>query len=145
CASPSDATPLLRAYSGSASDHFYTTNSTEMNNALTGSYAFEGDAAFVWTSQEGSTVPLYRLFSQSLSDHFYTVDPTEANNSQSLGYTYDTPTGIAGYVYPYSVCGASPIYRMWNNAVKDHFYTMSITESENATGWVIEGIAGYAL
>ncbi|KAF5385686.1 hypothetical protein D9757_005536 [Collybiopsis confluens] len=144
CANPSDAIPLLRAYNRAVSDHFYTINSTEMAGAEPG-YGFEGDAAFVWSTQDGTTVPLYRLFNQALNDHFYTIDPTEADQAQQSGYAFDI-TSNAGYVYPYSVCGASPIYRMYSDSLKDHFYTMSITESQNADNkYVIEGVVGYAL
>ncbi|KAE9392836.1 hypothetical protein BT96DRAFT_944378 [Gymnopus androsaceus JB14] len=146
CATSSDAIPLLRAFSSVGSDHFYTTNSSEMSNAVAvDAYTFEGDATFLWASQETGTVPLYRLFNQNVTDHFYTIDAYEVNETLSQGYAFDTPTHIAGYVYPYSMCGASPIYRLYSSSDSDHFYTMSYTESLSAAGWVIEGIAGFAL
>ncbi|KAJ3851405.1 hypothetical protein EV368DRAFT_2562, partial [Lentinula lateritia] len=144
CANSADAIPFLRAYASTGTDHFYTTNSTEMNNAQ-GSYSFEGDAAFLWSTQEASTVPLYRLFNQNLNDHFYTMDANESNEALASGYTFDTDSHIAGYVYPYSICGASPIYRLYSSTLADHFYTLSQNESANAAGYVLEGIAGFAL
>ncbi|KAJ3753737.1 hypothetical protein EV360DRAFT_30125, partial [Lentinula raphanica] len=145
CANVANAVPLLRAYTLSGSDHFYTTNSTEMSNALAASYSFEGDAAFVWSTQETSTVPLYRMFSQNSNDHFYTIDANETSEALSLGYAFESDSHIAGYVYPYSVCGASPIYRLYSSSGGDHFYTMSRTEGSAAPGYVVEGIAGFAL
>ncbi|KAJ3839085.1 hypothetical protein F5878DRAFT_141290 [Lentinula raphanica] len=145
CANVANAVPLLRAYTLSGSDHFYTTNSTEMSNALAASYSFEGDAAFVWSTQETSTVPLYRMFSQNSNDHFYTIDANETSEALSLGYAFESDSHIAGYVYPYSVCGASPIYRLYSSSGGDHFYTMSRTEGSAAPGYVLEGIAGFAL
>ncbi|KAJ3893785.1 hypothetical protein GG344DRAFT_31328, partial [Lentinula edodes] len=144
CANSADAIPFLRAYASTGTDHFYTTNSTEMNN-VQGSYSFEGDAAFLWSTQEASTVPLYRLFNQNLNDHFYTMDANESNEALSSGYAFDTDSHIAGYVYPYSICGASPIYRLYSSTLADHFYTLSQNESASAAGYVLEGIAGFAL
>ncbi|KAJ3799050.1 hypothetical protein GGU11DRAFT_778534 [Lentinula aff. detonsa] len=147
CADNANVVPLLRAHArtGTGQDHFYTTNSSEMNAALLNTYSFEGDAAFVWSTQEASTVPLYRLFNQIVNDHFYTIDANESNVVLSLGYAFDTDNHIAGYLYPYSICGASPIYRLYNPSTTDHFYTMSQTESASASGYVVEGIAGFAL
>ncbi|KAJ3715400.1 hypothetical protein C8R42DRAFT_219895 [Lentinula raphanica] len=145
CANVAHAVPFLRAYTQSGTDHLYTTNSTEMNNALAASYSFEGDAAFVWSTQETFTVPLYRMFSQSLNDHFYTIDANETSQAMSLGYALESDSHIAGYVYPYRVCGASPIYRLYSSSSGDHFYTMSIAESRQMSGYVVEGIAGFAL
>ncbi|KAJ3987920.1 hypothetical protein F5890DRAFT_1583782 [Lentinula detonsa] len=147
CADDTNAVPLLRAFNSSRTDHLYTTNSTEMNDVdiSLDAYSFEGDAAFVWSTQEASTVPLYRLFNQNVNDHFYTIDANESNEALSLGYAFDTDSHIAGYVYPYSVCGAAPIYRLYSTSKTDHFYTMSQTESASAAGYVVEGIAGFAL
>ncbi|KAJ3799052.1 hypothetical protein GGU11DRAFT_535224 [Lentinula aff. detonsa] len=146
CANNANAVPLLRAFSGTEADHFYTENSTEMSQVLAAQegYSFEGDAAFLWSTQETSTVPLYRLFSQKLNDHFYTIDANESHEALSLGYANDTDTGIAGYVYPYNMCGAAPIYRLYNPTSSDHFYTMSQAESVSSR-YVIEGVAGFAL
>ncbi|KAJ4482024.1 hypothetical protein J3R30DRAFT_2113935 [Lentinula aciculospora] len=147
CVNNANATPLLRAYSSAGTDHFYTTNSIEMNAAAIAqdAYAFEGDATFLWSTQETSTVPLYRLYSKTATDHFYTIDANETNEALSLGYAFDTDSHIAGYVYPYSICGASPIYRLYSSSVLDHLYTMSQTESASTLGYVVEGIVGFAL
>ncbi|KAJ3994191.1 hypothetical protein F5050DRAFT_1531454, partial [Lentinula boryana] len=143
CADNANVVPLLRAYTGTGQDHFYTTNSSEMNAALLTTYSFEGDAAFIWSTQEASTVPLYRLFNQIVNDHFYTIDANESNEALSLGYAFDTDSHIAGYLYPYSICGASPIYRLYSSSSTDHFYTMSQTESASAAGYIVEGIVGF--
>ncbi|KAE9392837.1 hypothetical protein BT96DRAFT_924487 [Gymnopus androsaceus JB14] len=147
CATTTDAVPLLRTYSSIGTDHFYTTNATEMNDVAIAldAYSFEGDATFLWATQETNTVPLYRMFNQNVTDHFYTIDANEVNEALGGGYAFDTSTHIAGYVYPYSICGASPIYRLYSSSASDHFYTMSYTESLSASGYVIEGIAGFAL
>ncbi|KAE9392835.1 hypothetical protein BT96DRAFT_261406 [Gymnopus androsaceus JB14] len=145
CADTSDLVPLWRAYNGGVVDHFYTTNVTEMESALTqDGYSLEGSSAYVWTTQETGTTPLYRLFNQDKNDHFYTMSNDEIAEMLSAGWAYDT-TPIAGYVYPFSICGAAPIYRMFNPTAVDHFYTMDIAEGEAASGYVNQGIAGYAV
>ncbi|KAJ3893787.1 hypothetical protein GG344DRAFT_30516, partial [Lentinula edodes] len=144
CANIANAVPLLRAYSSGGTDHFYTTNSTEMNNSVAvNAYSFEGDATFLWPTQETSTVPLYRLWNLNSSDHFYTIDKNEVNEALAMGFTFDTEAQNVGYVYPYSICGASPIYRLFSSFGSDHFYTMNQAESMSAPGYVLEGIAGY--
>ncbi|KAJ3881765.1 hypothetical protein F5051DRAFT_346082 [Lentinula edodes] len=146
CANIANAVPLLRAYSSGGTDHFYTTNSIEMNNSVAvNAYSFEGDATFLWPTQETSTVPLYRLWNLNSSDHFYTIDKNEVNEALAMGFTFDTEAQNVGYVYPYSICGASPIYRLFSSFGSDHFYTMNQAESMSAPGYVLEGIAGYAL
>ncbi|KAJ3932312.1 MAG: hypothetical protein NXY57DRAFT_1003491 [Lentinula lateritia] len=149
CANNANATPFLRAFSSTGKDHFYTTNSTEMNGVAIAqdAYSFEGDATFLWSTQETSTVPLYRLYSQTANDHFYTMDANETSEAIAAGYAFDTDSHIAGYVYPYSICGASPMYRLYSSASSDHFYTMSQAESQSASasGYILEGIAGFAL
>ncbi|KAJ3972967.1 hypothetical protein EV361DRAFT_781913, partial [Lentinula raphanica] len=141
--------PLLRAFSSSLQDHFYTTNASEMNNnALVGGvYAFEGEAAFIWSSSQPGTIPLFRLYNRNATDHFYTMSSDEVPEMMLFGWANDTgaPDQIAGYVYPYSICGASPIYRLFNPTAMDHFYTMDDVESQSAVaaGYQAQGIAGY--
>lgn len=117
-----------------------------MNNAVTAdAYAFEGDATFLWATQESNTVPMYRMFNQNVTDHFYTIDENETTEALSQGYIFDITSHIAGYVYPYSICGASPIYRLYSASQSDHFYTQDYAEASSAQGYLIEGIAGFAL
>ena len=91
--------PLLRAYSAHATDHFYTTNTGEMETAVASlGYTSEGDAAQVLPSQAPNTVPLYRMYSPGATDHFYTTNAAERNKAiSSLGYVNE---GITAYVYP---------------------------------------------
>ncbi|PIL23279.1 hypothetical protein GSI_14589 [Ganoderma sinense ZZ0214-1] len=139
--------PLLRGYSPDATDHFYTTSASEMENAIRNDgYQSEGDAGQVFSTQVTNSVPLYRLWSPSGRDHFYTTSESERDNAASeLGYTYE---GIAAYVYPSSQCGAVPLYRTENPTIWDHFYTTDVEERNNAItnlGYVDEGIAAYVI
>ncbi|KAG0041552.1 hypothetical protein BGZ83_001660 [Gryganskiella cystojenkinii] len=94
-----------------------------------------------------STIPIYRLYSSGGTDHFYTTSAAERDNaSNNLGYTQE---GIAGYVYPSEAapCQSTvPIYRMYNGAIVDHFYTADPEEAQNAIkhlGYNDEGKAWY--
>jgi len=145
CGDPRHAIPLLRAYSAGESDHFYTTNAAELQNAVTNlGYSNEGTTGYVFSDQEPHSIPLYRLYNAKDVDHFYTTNAAERDNAvANLGYNNE---GIAGYVYPDTVCGALPLYRLYSSAGTDHFYTMSPAERDNASnnfGYTQEGIAGY--
>ncbi|TBU42322.1 hypothetical protein BD309DRAFT_963246 [Dichomitus squalens] len=136
--------PLLRAWQPVVADHFYTTDATEMNNAvaLLG-YDREGNAATVHPEQTPITIPLYRVYNPVLFDHFYTTSASERDNAvQALGYSDE---GIAAYVYETQLCGTVPLYRMFNAVATDHFYTTDAAEKDNAVngGYTYEGIAAY--
>ncbi len=136
---------LLRGYSPTATDHFYTTSAPEMENAIVNDgYQSEGDAGQVFSTEVPNSVPLYRLWSPSGGDHLYTTSASERDNAASqLGYTYE---GITAYVYPSSQCGAVPLYRTDDPSIVDHFYTTDVAERNNAItslGYVDEGIVGY--
>ncbi|RDB16049.1 hypothetical protein Hypma_003491 [Hypsizygus marmoreus] len=136
--------PFLRAYNPQIVNHFYTTNSREMNNAVRNSgYTAEGTAGFIFSNQQPQTTPLFRLYSASATDHFYMTDLGEKNNAiRSSGYADE---GTAGFVYTTAICGSVPLYRLFSAEGKDHFYTTSTSERDSAagTGYSVEGIAGY--
>ncbi|KAF8064068.1 hypothetical protein FPV67DRAFT_1563158 [Lyophyllum atratum] len=146
CGDPRTALPLLRAWRNDVSDHFYTTDAAEMNNAVSRlGYVAEGTTGYVFSEQQPGTVPLYRLYKQLDTDHFYTTSASERDYAVS-GYKY-TSEGVVGYVYADTACGGLPLYRSYNLAKADHFYTMSASERDSAqgTGWAPEGIAAYIL
>ena len=101
---------FLWSYSPSAEDHFYTTNTLEMENAVTHlGYKSEGDAGHVFS------LPSWG-------------DDTEADNAvDKLGYT---AKGTAAFIYSDQICGSIPFYRMYSPTVTDHFYTTSESERE---------------
>ncbi|KAK7450103.1 hypothetical protein VKT23_012985 [Stygiomarasmius scandens] len=145
CGNPSNAVPFLRAFNPSNGDHFYTTNPTEMANAIRGAYKLEGTAAQVFTNQELSTIPFFRLFKPGVGDHFYTTSAAERDNAVlSFGYSDE---GIAAFVYTTGDCGGQPLFRLFNPKSGDHFYTMSAAERDSAIGlgYASEGIAGFTL
>lgn len=145
CGLRKTAVPLLRAYNARATDHLYTTNAAEMQNAVTRlGYTREGTTGHIFPTAELHTVPLYRLYNAAIEDHIYTTSAEERDNAiKHLGYTNE---GIAGYVYPDTACGGQPLYRLSHSgAATDHLYTMSADERDNASehmGYTQEGIAG---
>ena len=144
CGSPTVA--LLRAYSPSATDHFYTTDAVELENAVNNlGYRSEGDAAQVFSSQVSGSVPLYRLYKTN-EDHFYTASATQRDNAiNNSGYKDE---GVTAYIYASQICGSIPLYRMYQPTIVDHFYTVNETEKLDFLdnrGYVDEGITGYVL
>ena len=95
-------------YSPSGTDHFYTTNAAERDNAAANlGYSEEGTAAYVFSTAVCGSVPLYRMYNPSIIDHFYTTSAPERDNAiNNLGYHDE---GIAAYVNPvkgdYCDCG----------------------------------------
>jgi hypothetical protein len=148
CGNPRFALPLLRAFNGAVEDHFYTTDTTEMNTAVTRlGYVGEGVTGYVFSNQQPSTVPFYRLYNGPKTDHFYTKSAEERDNAiATLGYVSE---GIVGFIYPdATACGGLPLYRSFKGgASSDHFFTMSAAERDSAqgAGYVFKSIPGYML
>ena len=144
----SNLTLLYRLYSPRSGDHFYTTNRSEADKAVS-SYGYndEGSSCYVLTRTFGGATPLYRLYSSKTGDHFYTTNQAEANKAaSSYGYTSE---GIACYVLrnKRNVPFAIPLYRLYNSGNGDHFYTTSASERDSAAqgGYSKEGTACYVL
>ena len=91
--------PLHRAYSPSATDHFYTASETEANYVIiNGGYGTEGTAGYVYATQVGASIPLYRLYNPVILDNFFTTDEVERENAiRTLGYA---DLGVTCYVLP---------------------------------------------
>ncbi|KAG2350057.1 hypothetical protein BDR05DRAFT_1055582 [Suillus weaverae] len=147
CCDPGLAVNFLRAYQPTYVDHFYTTDVSEMNNAVANlGYSSEGVAANVFPNQGPSTIPLYRMYNPQVIDHFYTTSYSEVQSAAANdGYNYEE---IAAYVYDTNICGSIALYRLYSSAGTDHFYTTSASEANNAVaqlGYTMEGIAAYVL
>jgi C1A family cysteine protease len=135
--------PIYRYWNGDASDHFYTTNWTELGGGASG-WGFEriqGYCYFQPQAQPG-IVPLYRYWNGDIGDHFYTTDWNELGPGKN-GWGYE---GIQGYVCPVEGPGAVPLYRYWNGDIGDHFYTTDWNELGNGNhGWHFEKVQCYIL
>ncbi|KAF7436254.1 hypothetical protein PC9H_003083 [Pleurotus ostreatus] len=147
CPWPQQSVPLLRGYSPSVHDHFYTTDGYEMYEATTSAGYFNtGAAGRVFKTQVGDTGPLYRLWGEQDSDHFYTTSGDLRDVMiKRLGYTDE---GVAGYVFLKQYCGSVPLYRLYNHKLSDNFYTTDIREYDEYIryrGYVDQGKAAFVL
>lgn len=72
-------------------DHFYTTATTERDNALAFyGYVLEGTGCFVFgtpTTLVAGATALFRLYNPGNGDHFYTTSAEERDNALVGGYT----------------------------------------------------------
>ena len=138
--------PLLRAWSKTGTDHFYTTNTTEMDSYLANGYTSQGIAAYILPSdtQAPTAVPLFRMYSAKSIDHYYTTNTTQrALLIQQGNYLSD---GIAGFVYPEEECGTVPLYRIYKHTIGDNFFTTDqaeVYDFVNQLGYTYMGIYAY--
>ncbi|KAF8205401.1 hypothetical protein K438DRAFT_1757372 [Mycena galopus ATCC 62051] len=90
-----------------------------------------------------TVVPFWRSFSSGAVDHFYTASTTEFINAAN-DFSY-FPEGVATGVFDSQEGASSPLYRLNNVVLQDHFYTTNWTEvgEFNATGYTYEGIAAW--
>ncbi|KAJ7787233.1 hypothetical protein B0H14DRAFT_2629631 [Mycena olivaceomarginata] len=120
CGNPADAQPFYRSYNNpSFVDHYYTA-SVDFLNTASSSYPLQCVAAFVFVTQEESTVPLYRLSSAAATDNFYTISTAERDNALQNGYIV-VPRDPMTYIYPTQVCGSVPFYRLFHKTKLDNF------------------------
>lgn len=78
-----------------------------------------------------------------------TADPGEVASALGLGYINESED-FADPIYMYSsqICGSIPLFRMYSNDMKDHFYTADAGERDRTIadgGYADEGILGYVL
>jgi len=112
-------------------DHFYTTDSIERDNALTGRYEGEGIACHVFANQAANTVPLHRAFKASTNDHYYTTSLADLHYAMlHQGYQYE---GVACFVFEGPQTNTVPLLVLYNTASGDNFYTTSLPEAQGAS------------
>lgn len=90
--------PFYRAYNPAIVDHFYTTNVTEFEAAITThGYTNEGISGYIYPEEICGAQPFYRLYSAIETDHLYTLNEDEVDSAeQGAGeYVFE---GIAGYI-----------------------------------------------
>jgi hypothetical protein len=132
--------PLFRLVRGN--DHFYTTNCSEKNDAVTRyGYSYEGVQAYVFSSPGSHIVPLYRLYNSSI--HFYTADQNEEQQDLRSGWQLE---GTMGYVASAPQPNLVPLYRS-RASNGGYLYTTDLHEwnSANANGGISEGITGWVV
>ena len=133
--------PLFRYWNPTATDHFYTTNWSELGQGKYG-WTLEGIQCYTYPSQVPGSVPLYRYWNPSNGDHFYTTNWNELGQGK-YGWTLE---GIQCFVFSQAAAGRVPLYRYWNAGVGDHFYTTNWNElGWGKYGWGFEGIQCYVV
>ncbi len=128
--------PVYRFYNKKNGSHFYTASEAEKNtvlSTLTGTYAFDGVAYYINTSNPANDDPLFRFYNKKNGSHFYTAAPEERDRvirDLSAIYLYDGPA--------YDVCavsaaptGSASVYRFFNTRNGSHFYTASEAEKNS--------------
>ena len=88
----------VRLWNASITDHFYTIDANEKDNAIRGGYTYEGIPGYVYTDNTCGGVPLYRSFNSTATDHFYTGSLTEKDNAVASGWQFEF---IACYILPF--------------------------------------------
>ena len=127
---PKEGAEVWRLFNGS--DHFYTTDAAERQNAKNLGYH---DEQVAWKCPKPERA-VYRMYGNS--DHFYTESYSEACKAEGAGYRVEN-------VQFFSASKGSPVYRLYNATSHDHFYTVSASERDHAkkVGYTDEGIAFY--
>ena len=97
-------------------------------------------------------VPLYRYWNPKSTDHFYTANILEIGTSVpgKVGNHGYTAEGIQAIIRADATAGTVPLYRYWNAAKADHFYTTNRDEIGTTTPGQVgkhdfksEGTTGY--
>ncbi|KZT71847.1 hypothetical protein DAEQUDRAFT_736371 [Daedalea quercina L-15889] len=126
------AAPFWGAYSAAKTDHFYSTDYTQVNGSFADGYELQARLGFIFREKTVSASIFLRLYNAKQIDNFYTTNETEADRViRDDGY-HDR-----GY-------RASQLY---SSAKTDHFYTINETEAQQyvKNGYELQGIAGYIL
>ena len=130
--------------------HFYTADESErarVAGTLTSTYAYDGPAYHVNTTNPSNMRPLYRFYNRRNGSHFYTVDPAERDRVRSTlarTYSYDGPAYNVS-TFPWF---SQPVYRFFNRRNGSHFYTVDIAERNRVmttltSTYTYEGIGFY--
>ena len=155
--------PLYRFFSRTNTVHFYTQSKAERDDVMElypyQVWRFEGIAYQTYPAPVAQAIAVHRFFSFTYGSHFYTTNLCEmytdcqAHPPGAPQARYPDNVwhyeGIAFYVYPSAVAGASPVYRFHSPVTGHHFYTTSEAEKSGLIAnpgpaqWQFEGVAWY--
>jgi hypothetical protein len=137
----SNTIPLLRYYSAGYKDHSTLTDVTVYAGG-TANYVFEKIDGYVKNNNTDipNLIPVYRYEHPLAHDNFLTQKTSDFPNLDRLGFK---ARGIIGYVTSIQLTGQRPLYRYYNSADQDHFYTTVFDEVGPSKGYVAEDIVGY--
>ncbi len=127
---------IHRSYHPTTGEHFYTSSAAE---AVCCGFVLEFSDFFqLYTGLQAGTTAFYRCYGVAPNNfHHYTTDPA----CEGLPVN----EGIIGYIGTSELPGSTELYRSWNPANGDHFFTNSEAEHDSAVGlgYVDEGVVGY--
>ncbi len=137
---PSGTVPLYRYWNPSVTDHYYTTNFSELGWATSG-WEFGHIECYIYPTQASGTTPLYGYWNPSIGDHYLTTNFNELGNG-AYGWTL---SGVAGYIYATQQSGTVPLHQYWNASIGDHFFTINLEElgTSGSYGWSYASVSGY--
>lgn len=157
------AVTMYRLYNPNSGEHFYTSNTVEVEK-LSGPMGSGGgfcgvdsDGQFkCWGINRGAGwkleqnagwiaptqgAPVYRLYNRNAGDHHYTLNAAERDMLIKKGWKYEGIGWHSG--------GSWPLYRQYNRRARrgTHNYTVSKPENDMLVrlGWKAEGIGWHAL
>jgi outer membrane protein assembly factor BamB len=137
--------PLYRLFNPTSGEHFYTTDSNELNTLTArGLFRSEGIPGYLGHTSGSGLLAVYRLFNPTSGEHFYTTDANEESTLVAKGLF--RLESVIGYVSSASGSGLSPLYRLFNPTSGEHFYTTDQNEENTLTSLGIfrsEGVVGY--
>ncbi|KAL0950487.1 hypothetical protein HGRIS_007298 [Hohenbuehelia grisea] len=124
-----DTQVVSEGYNRGVPDHFYTLTPSEISTSGLKDCGVAFRTFTTATPLGAEALPLYRLNSVTNNDHYYTVSDTEKTAYIAAGYVDE---GQIGYVSKTPACGRGTtsgtrlamLYRMYNPASKDHWYSV---------------------
>ena len=111
--------------------------STQVIDTLSFTYLLPPTLKPVW-------VPFYRYYKGDPDqDHFYTTSFYQGTTALDDGYSYER---IENYISDRKFPDSLPLFRLYNPAIKSHFYTIDEAQKDEMNalnGYQYEGIQGY--
>jgi len=122
-------------YRAHGNGHLFTTN---RGAASASPFRIEAENYFYLYASGAPSLSAAHLCQKPNGKFFLTSNP-----ECELGIR---PTATLGYWASSEVCGAVPLYRLYNGSAQNHFYTISAGERDNAVnnlGYRFEAVAGW--
>lgn len=146
--STADATPVYRIIHKENGNYFYGWYAEANAAVQTGAWQMEGPAFHAFKTNATGRIPVYRLWNNKYQRHFYTPDTKERDWLVNSGEW--KAEGTAFFVGKPTTCyeNTCPVFRLWNDTAKQHFYTRDFGEVMSLltknTKWKSEGVEFYA-
>jgi len=146
------AIPVYHFYSTMLEKQLLSIDSNEKDTIIANfpehAWKYRGIVWYVYPVQQEDTIPVYRFYSPVLQSHLFTTDANEKNTiTATFPETVWRYEGVSFFVYLNYVNGTAPVFRLYSETLRTHFFTMNsgARDSMLASGrWRDEGIAYYA-